>query len=141
MEPANMKDLLKDIKTVAVIGCSSNSYRTSYHIAEYLMNSGFTVIPVNPNEKEVLGEIAYPSVFDIPDTVKVDMIDIFRNKKYTEEMVQQIVQWSEETGQKPLIWTQLNVSTDTSKRLAEENGFKYVENRCLMVEHRIASSV
>lgn len=136
-----MKELLKGIQTIAVIGCSSNPYRTSYYIAEYLTGSGFEIIPVNPNEKEVLGRKAYPSVFEIPESVKIDLIDIFRNKKYTPEMVDEIVRWSEKTGQKPLIWTQLDVSTEESKMKAEENGFKYVENRCLMVEHRIASNV
>lgn len=141
MEPSSMKELLKDIRTIAVIGCSSSPYRTSYHIAEYLADSGFIIIPVNPNEKKVLGRKAYPSVFDIPESVKIDLIDIFRNKRYTPEMVDEIVRWSKKTGQKPLIWTQLDVSTEESKKNAEENGFKYIENRCLMVEHRIASDV
>ena len=55
---------------------------------------------------------------------------------YTEKMVREIIEWSESSGQKPVIWTQLNVSTSKAKELAEENGFEYIENRCLMVEHR-----
>lgn len=100
-----------------------------------MQNEGIRIIPVNPNETEVLDEKAYDSVFDLPDDLEIDLIDIFRNKKYTLEMVREIVQWSEESGQKPVIWTQLNVSTKEAKNLAESNGFEYVENQCLMVEH------
>ena len=94
------------------------------------------MIPINPNETEVLGETCYDTISDLPDELTIDMVDIFRNKKYTEKMVSEIVKWSESTGQKPIIWTQLNVSTPEAKKLAEENGFEYIENKCLMVEHR-----
>lgn len=137
MEPSDIRDLLDKTQTIAVIGCSSNPYRTSYHITEYMMNAGFNIIPVNPNEKEVLGQKCYPSIKDVPDSIQIDMIDIFRNKKYTLDMVHEIVEWSEKTGQKPLIWTQLDVSTDEAENLAKENEFGYIKNRCLMVAHRL----
>ncbi len=94
------------------------------------------MIPINPNESTVLGKICYDTIFDLPDDITVDVVDIFRNKKYTEEMVRDIVEWSKISGQKPVIWTQLDVSSDAAKKLAEENGFDYVENSCFMVEHR-----
>lgn len=94
------------------------------------------MIPINPNETDVLGEHCYDSVFDLPDDLEIDIIDIFRNKRYSEKMVKEIVDWSKESGQKPLIWTQLNVSTPEAKQMAEDAGLEYVENRCLMVEHR-----
>ncbi len=134
-----IKSLLENSKTVAIIGCSSNPYRTSFHIAEYLRENGFTIIPINPNENEVFGEESYDSILDLPDDIEVDIINIFRNKKFTKEMVDDIVKWSEQTGQKPLIWTQLDVSTRDAMKLAKKNGFPYVENRCLMVEHRRVS--
>lgn len=140
LKPASspeLKQLLKSVKLIAIIGCSSNPYRTSYHIAEYLINAGFEIIPVNPNETEVLGRTCYPSLDDIPDEKDIDLIDIFRNKKYSAETVQEIIDWSKKTGQKPVIWTQLDVSTDEAKDLAMANGLEYVENRCLMVEHRL----
>ncbi|HKL14938.1 MAG TPA: CoA-binding protein [Balneolaceae bacterium] len=131
-----MKNVFKNIHTIAVIGCSSNSYRTSHQISKYIQDEGFRLIPINPNETEVLGETCYNSVFDLPDDLTIDMFDIFRNKKYTKKMVEEIVKWSQETGQKPVIWTQLNVSTPEAKELAEEEGFDYIKNRCLMIEHR-----
>jgi len=131
-----LKNVFKDLQTIAVLGCSSNSYRTSHQISKYIQEEGFRMIPINPNETEVLGETCYDTVFDLPDDLTIDMIDIFRNKQYTEKMVEEIVEWSQQTGQKPVIWTQLNVSTPKAKELAEEHGFEYIENRCLMVEHR-----
>lgn len=133
---SELKDLLETVKTIAIIGCSSNPYRTSYHIAEYLIGAGFEIIPVNPNESQVLNRKCYNSLFDIPEDIGIDLIDIFRNKKYVLETVQEIIDWSQKTGQKPVIWTQLDVSTDAAKKLAEDNGFRYVKNRCVMVEHR-----
>ena len=131
-----MKDLLRTIKTVAVIGCSSNPYRTSHHIASYLQDNGIRVIPINPNESEVLGEKTYDTILDLPEGLDIDIVNIFRNKRFTREMVEEIVEWSESTEQKPVVWTQLDVSTDSARKLAEDHGLEYVENRCLMVEHR-----
>lgn len=131
-----LEKVLSEIQTVAVLGCSSNSFRTSHHIAKYLQSTGIRIVPINPNETEVLGEHCYDTVFDLPVDLEIDMIDIFRNKRYTEKMVKQVMEWSKESGKKPIIWTQLDVSTDKAKALAEKNGFEYVENRCLMVEHR-----
>lgn len=132
----SIEEIIKSTKTIAIIGCSSTSSRTSYRIAKYLEDAGFSIIPVNPNEDSVLGHTCYPQISDVPDDIKIDMVDIFRNKRYTADMLEEIVEWSEETGQKPVIWTQIGVSSEEAKRLAEENGFTYVENKCLMVEHR-----
>lgn len=132
----SIKEILKSTKTIAIIGCSSKSYRTSYQIAKYLDDAGFTIIPVNPNEDSVLGHTCYPQISDIPVDVEVDMVDIFRNSQYTAEMVEQVIDWSDQTGQKPVIWTQIGVSSAEAKSLAQENGFTYVEDKCLMVEHR-----
>ena len=128
--------ILENSKTIAVIGSSSNPYRTSFHIAQYLQQQGYGIIPINPNEKEVLGEKVYNSILDIPDSVEIGVIDIFRNKEFTHEMLQEIAEWSDKTGQKPLVWTQLDVSNTKAEEIAEENELPYVKNKCLMVEHR-----
>ena len=133
---SELNQLLKSVKVIAIIGCSSNPYRTSNHIAEYLINAGFDVIPVNPNETEVFGLTCYPTLGDVPEDKFIDLINIFRNRRYSLETVQEIIKWSDQSGQKPVIWTQLDVSTDEAKDLARTNGLEYVENRCIMVEHR-----
>ncbi|HEX6981532.1 MAG TPA: CoA-binding protein [Balneolaceae bacterium] len=130
-----MDEILKQAKGVAIIGCSAVKYRTSYHIASYLKENGLRILPVNPNYEEVLGEECYDSVKDIPDDIKVDIVDIFRDSQYTAQMVQEVIEWAGKTDRKPLIWTQLDVSSPEAKALAEEAGFDYVENKCIMVEH------
>lgn len=132
---SDIAQILKDVRTVAIIGCSANKYRTSYHIANYLKENGIRIIPINPNYEEVLGVKCFNSLADVPADRKVDIIDIFRDAKYTAEMVRDIIDWSEKSGQKPLIWTQLAVSSAEAKSLAEEASFGYVENECIMVQH------
>lgn len=129
------KDLLLEARTIAIVGCSDRPFRTSHHIAQYLQNAGYRIIPVNPNIAETLGEKAYPDLQSLPTDVEVDVVNIFRNPAYTTEMVQQAVNYATETGIKPLIWTQLGVSTPRAQQLAEEADLPYVVDRCIMVEH------
>ncbi len=139
MMPTDDKSLnnwLENSGTIAVIGCSDKKYRTSNQIASYLKNAGYRIVPVNPYIVEALGESAWPDMQSLPDDVDVDIIDIFRNRRYTAEMVQQVVEWADSRNKKPLVWTQLDVSSPEAKSIAEEAGLPYIENRCLMVEHK-----
>jgi len=130
-----MKELLENMKSVAIIGCSANKYRTSYHIANYLKENGIRIFPINPNYEEVLGIKCLPSLDEIPENITIDVVDIFRDSEYTADMVREIIEWAQKTGQKPVIWTQLNVSSEEAKTLAKDSGFKYIENECMMVQH------
>lgn len=133
---SSIKEMLEQAKTIAILGCSGKQYRTSHQIAEYLQNKGYKIIPINPRYNEILGERVYDTMLDIPDEVQIDIADIFRNSQYTAEMVEQIVDYAEATGQTPVVWTQLDVSSQEAEELAEEAGLKYVKNRCIMVEHQ-----
>lgn len=135
MKEPNLSDIFTGARCIAIIGCSANKYRASYHIASYLKENGFRIIPVNPNYEEVLGERCYPSVADIPNKYSVDIVDIFRDKQYTAEMVRQTIEWSANFDKKPVIWTQLDVSSEEAEALAEEAGYIYVKNECMMVQH------
>ncbi len=132
----NIADTLKDTRTIAIIGCSTNRYRTSYHIASYLQEQGYTIIPIHPDYDKVLGEQAYDSILDIPEDTQIDIVDIFRDSDHTAEMVSEILEWSKKAGQNPLVWTQLGVSSAEAKEKSEEGGLPYVEEKCLMVEHK-----
>lgn len=132
----DLKEKLSQAKTIAVIGCSAKTWRTSHQIASYLQEQGYRIIPVHPDYEEVLGEKAYPAVYDIPADTQVDIVDIFRDSDHTLQMVEDVCRRVEETGQRPLVWTQLDVSSPEAKARAEKEGLDYVENRCLMVEHR-----
>lgn len=128
-------DILKKAKSIAIIGCSANKYRTSYHIASYLKENGYLIIPVNPKYDEVLGMRCYDEMADIPEKYPVDIVDIFRNSQHTAKMVRQVVDWVEKNGQKPVVWTQLDVSSEEAEALAGEAGLPYVRNECIMVQH------
>lgn len=131
----NYSDILKDAESIVIIGCSANKYRTSYHIASYLKENGYRIIPVNPKYDVVLGVTCYDEMSDIPENYKVDIVDIFRDSRHTAEMVRQVISWSEKTGQKPVVWTQLDVSSEEAEALAEEAELPYVKNECIMAQH------
>ena len=122
-------------KTIAVVGCSDNPLRTSHSISRYLIGAGFDVIPVNPNHKEIFGRTCYPSVSDIPEDVEIDIVNIFRRPAHTAEMVADVLERVKRTDEKPVIWTQIGVSSNQAREMAEQAGLSYVKNRCLMVEH------
>ena len=126
----SVKEYLEEAKTVAVVGISDRAYRTSNHIADYLQQNGYKIVPINPNlEGEIMGETIYNSIEDIPDSISIDVVNIFRNKEYTELMVDEVIRWSNKTGQRPLIWTQLDVSSARAEQKAKDAGFPYVRNQ------------
>lgn len=130
----NPQEILKSAETVAVIGCSPDPYRTSNYAAKYLMQKGYTMIPVNPNENEILGETCYPDLNSVPKDVRVDVVNIFRRSFHTEGVVDEVIEWKKQTGQNPVIWTQLDVSSPQAELKAEEADLIYIRNRCIMVE-------
>lgn len=133
-EVTDLRSVLDAAKTIVIIGCSPNPYRTSNYIAKFLMDKGYKVIPVNPGQNEILGEKCYDKLTDIPADTKVDIINIFRNPAYTQEVMNDIVKWKLRSGQNPVVWTQLGVSTPQAEATAQEQHIPYVKNKCIMVE-------
>ncbi|MEX0773005.1 MAG: CoA-binding protein [Balneolales bacterium] len=131
----NFKEILTSAKTLAIIGCSAEPNRTSFGIARQMQRKGYRIIPVNPNYDEVLGEKCYDNITSIPEDLKFDIAVIFRNKAHTKKMVDSIVERSQATGQNPIIWTQLDVSSPEAERLADMYGLSYVKNHCIAVEY------
>ena len=128
-------DILKESKTIAVVGCSANPSRTSYAISRYLIEVGYTMIPVNPGYEEIHGQVCYPDMVSIPDDIHVDIVTIFRRPGYTAAMVEDVLKRIEKTGERPVIWTQIGVSSNKAQKLAESAGLEYIRNRCILVEH------
>lgn len=124
-------DILRDVKTIALVGASNNEIRPSYFVLKYLMEKGYRVIPVNPGlaDKEISGQKVYATLSDIP--VAIDMVDIFRNS----EAALSITQEALALPVKPkVIWMQLGVRNDEAATLAETQGLKVVMNRCPKME-------
>jgi len=135
-ETPDLTACLRDAETIAVVGCSGRAARTSHRIATYLQEAGYRVIPVNPNYDTILDEPCYPDLPSVPEDVRIDIVDIFRAPAYTADMVRSAVNRVEQTGERPVIWTQLGVSSEEAERLADEAGLPYVRNSCILVEHR-----
>jgi uncharacterized protein len=129
--------LLREARTIAVVGCSPDPARTSHRVAAYLQQAGYRMIPVNPHADEILGEVCYPEVAAIPPDVKVDIVNIFRRSRYTAAAVEDTLRRVENTGQGPAIWTQLGVSSPTAERRSLEAGLHYIRDHCIMVEHSL----
>lgn len=130
-----LRSILESAENIAIVGCSDRPSRTSYAIYNYLRGAGYNVLPVNPNHSECGQDHCYPDLLAIPDDVRLDIVDIFRNPRYTLEMVEIAVRRAEKTGERPVIWTQIGVSSPEAEKLAREAGLPYVKNRCTMVEH------
>jgi hypothetical protein len=109
--------------------------RTSHKIARYMQERGYRIVPVNPNYDEVLGEPCYPDLPSVPADIRIDVVDIFRAPKHTAEMVQTAIDRIQQTGEQPVIWTQLGVSSSEAERLAAEADLPYVRNRCIKVAY------
>ena len=128
--PDAVQQILKDCRTIAVFGLSSNPGRPSYRVAGYMKQQGYRVIPVNPHEVSVFGEQAYPSLAAIPD--KVDLVNVFRRSEETGAVVDEAIR----IGAKA-IWLQEGVRDDAAARRAQQAGLLVVMDRCWLKEHHM----
>jgi hypothetical protein len=128
MSDKELTDLLQSAKTIAVVGLSSNPARPSFGVSRFLQRQGFRIIPVNPQEREVLGERAYPSVREIPDSV--DIVDIFRRPARVPDVVDDAVQ---KAGVR-CIWMQEGIISHEGAQRAEAAGIPVIMDRCILKE-------
>jgi len=129
MEDSELKLILENSKTIAVIGCSSNPEKAAHRIPKYMKENGYKMIPINPNSHEILGEKCYKSILDIKE--KVDIVNIFRPSEECLDVVEEAIKIKPKA-----IWMQTGIINEDANRLAEKNGIKVVMDKCMMVEHR-----
>ena len=124
-----MANILKLYKTIAVVGLSSNEMRPSNGVAAYLQRAGYRIIPVNPNEREVLGEKSYAKLTDVPE--KIEIVDVFRR-------ADQVMPTAEEAiaVDAKVLWMQLGVVNEAAAEKAHGAGLIVVMDACLLVEHK-----
>jgi predicted CoA-binding protein len=127
MDDKEITQLLRSAKTIAVVGLSSNPVRPSFGVSRFLQRQGFRVIPVNPNETEVLGEKAYPSLSEVPDAV--DIVNVFRRPARVPEVIEAAVG----KGIRCL-WMQEGVVNHEAAAQAEAAGIPVVMDRCILKE-------
>lgn len=123
------ENLLRSAKTIAVVGLSSRRSRPSYGVSEYMQSRGYRIIPVNPNETEVLGEKSYASLDQVPGPV--DIVDIFRRSESVPEVVDAAIR----IGAKG-IWMQEGVVHNEAAARARAAGLDVVMDKCILKEHR-----
>jgi uncharacterized protein len=125
--------LLKTSKTIAIVGLSNNPNRDSYDVASYLQQAGYAIVPVNPNLREWKGIHTYAKLTDIPDSIPIDVIDIFRRSEFVEEIVDQALQMKHTPK---AIWMQLGIENERAADMARQAGLIVIQNRCIRTEHR-----
>lgn len=125
-EDRELRALLGQARTIAVVGLSSRPDRPSHEVAAYLQRKGYRIVPVNPQETEVLGERAYASLRDIPPEIHVDVVDVFRRAEQTPEVAEQAVA----RGAK-VLWLQEGIANDDARRIGEDGGLSVVMGVCM----------
>jgi predicted CoA-binding protein len=134
-----IRGILNTVKTIAVVGVSSNTVRPSYFVFKYLLERGYRMIPVNPGQagRELLGQKIYAKLADIPEAI--DMVDMFRASEHAMSVAQEAIALN---PRPKVLWMQLGIRNDEAARLAEANGIKVVMNRCPKIEYgRLSSEI
>lgn len=126
-EERHLRSLLGEAEVVAVVGISSKPWRPSHEVASYLQQHGYRVVPVNPNEEEVLGERVYASLLDIPNDLHVDVVDVFRRAEHTPEVARDAVAIGART-----LWLQEGIVSEEAARIATDGGLEVIMGVCIM---------
>ena len=125
-EDQELRVLLGDVHTIAVVGLSSRAGRPSFEVARYLQAHGYRIVPVNPNETEVLGEPAYPSLRDLPPDLAIDVVDVFRRAEHTPAVARDAVA----IGAK-VLWLQEDIISDEAAAIATAGGLDVIMGVCI----------
>jgi predicted CoA-binding protein len=127
-----ISEILEKYKTIAVVGLSSNPARPSFGVTRYMQFAGYRIIPVNPNESEVLGEKSYPRLEDIPNAHEVEIVDIFRRPQFIAPIVDSAIA----IGAK-VIWMQQGITNEPAAQKARAAGLQVIQDACILIEHRL----
>lgn len=125
-----LKKILTDAKTIAVVGASANEDRPSHGVMRRLLSLGYNVIPVNPGQDFILGQKAYPNLSEVPE--KIDIVDVFRQAEATPAIAEEAVKIGAE-----VLWLQLGIHNDEAVAKAQKGGLKVVTDNCIAVTHSV----
>ena len=130
-EDRELRALLGEARTIAVVGLSSKPDRPSLDVATYLQEHGYRIVPVNPRETQVLGERAYPTLREIPTDVHVDVVDVFRRAEETPEVARDAVAIG--AG---VLWLQADIVNEEAYRIADDGGLEVIMGVCIATTKR-----
>lgn len=125
-----IKAILDEVKTIAILGLSPDPEKASNQVGQYLLEAGYTIFPVYPKEDEILGQKVYRSLAEIPE--RVDMVDIFRKPDVLDAVADACI----ERGDVKVFWSQLGVVNNAAADKAKAAGMKVVQNHCTKIEHK-----
>jgi len=126
-EDRELRILLGEARTIAVVGLSSKPHRPSFGVARYLQEHGYRIVPVNPNETEVLGEPAFASLLELPEDLTIDVVDVFRRAEETPQVARDAVA----IGAK-VLWLQEGIENEDAYRIAADGGLEVIMGVCIM---------
>ena len=127
--------ILKNYKTIAVVGLSHKPHRASFDVARYMQGNGYRIIPINPNETQVLGEKSYATLLEAAAHEKIDLVNCFRNSADIPPIVDDAIA----IGAKAL-WMQLGIANAGAAATAEAAGLLVVQDHCIKIDHRVLKS-
>lgn len=130
--PEALRALLREAKTIAVVGLSPKSARPSHSVARYLQEAGYRIVPVNPGHDRLLGERSYPTLAAAARDHAIDIVDVFRRSEFAGAVVDEAI-----AVQPRLIWLQAGVVDPAARARAEAAGIPCVMDRCLAVDHQL----
>lgn len=129
-EPDRIRRVLETAETVAVVGCSPDPSRASHAISRFLMAQGYRVVPVNPNHASILGQTCYPSLSEVPASIRVDVVDVFRRSEAVAPIAEEAL-----ARRVPFFFMQLGVRDAAAAARLEAAGIGVAMDRCILVEH------
>jgi uncharacterized protein len=124
-----VEHILRTYDTITVVGASTTEEKPAHYVPAHMQAHGWRIIPVNPLAREVLGEPAYPTLADVPETI--GLVDVFRPSRATPDVARAAV-----AAGASALWLQLGIASEEAREIAESNGLLYVEDRCLIIEQR-----
>jgi hypothetical protein len=126
---ATVETILRSYDTITVVGASAAPHKAAHTVPAHMQRYGWRIIPVNPRAGTILGESAYRTLAEVPE--QVGLVDVFRPSERTPDIARQAV-----AAGASALWLQLHIESDEARRIAEDAGLPYVENRCLIIEQR-----
>ena len=131
-------EVMRKYRVVAVVGASKNPEKEAFTVPAYLLQHGYTVVPVNPTTDAVNGLKSYPSLADIPTDLasRVDVVEVFRPSEELPEVARQVARMKQRTGRPFVFWGQLGLENEEAKEILEAARIDYVMDKCMRVEHQ-----
>ena len=129
----DIKEILEMNHTITVYGMSTNPEKPAHYVPVFLQSKGYTIIPVNPKADTIAECKCYPTLEDIEE--KIDILLVFRPSDQVLDVVKEAVDRKKATGDIDVIWLQLGIQNNEARKLAEEAGIPFIQNRCMKIEH------